>query len=182
MSVKTFSDGVYLPASDINSFLANAGLVYVTSATVGSAVSSVTVSNCFSSTYDDYRVIWSGGTMSANTQMSMRLGSSTTGYYGGLQYVIYGTSTNYAASDNNGDRFTWAGGGDTINALVDVTLFGPYRAASTRMNSQTVAYSTLAGSYVGVHGVSTSYSAVTILPGSGTMTGGTVTVYGYRKA
>jgi hypothetical protein len=42
------------------------------------------------------------------------------------------------------------------------------------------AAATVAGSSIGLHQVATSYSAFTITPTSGTLTGGTITVYGYR--
>ena len=183
MAVKTFAVGEVLTASDTNTYLANAGLVYITSTTVGSGVSSVTVSNCFSSTYDNYRIVYTGGTQSSNTQTALRLGSSTTGYSGSIQYVIYtGGAAPAQASDNNGDKFTWAGGGDSISVIVVCDLFGPYATAHTRIAVPNVTYSILAGTYAGIHGVSTSYTGFTILPGSGTLTGGTITVYGYRKA
>ena len=57
MAVKTFTTGEVLTASDTNTYLNNGGLVYISGTTVGTGVSSVTVSSAFSSTYDNYRVI-----------------------------------------------------------------------------------------------------------------------------
>ena len=53
MAVKTFTTGEVLTASDTNTYLANAGLVYITSTSVGTG-GSLTVSNCFSATYNNY--------------------------------------------------------------------------------------------------------------------------------
>ena len=54
MAIKTFTTGEVLTAADTNTYLANSGLVYVKSQTIGSAVSSVNVTSAFSSTYDNY--------------------------------------------------------------------------------------------------------------------------------
>lgn len=53
MAIKTFTTGEVLTASDTNTYLANSGLVFVKSQTIGSAVTSVTVSDAFSATYDN---------------------------------------------------------------------------------------------------------------------------------
>ena len=69
MAIKNFTTGEVLTAADTNTYLANSGLVYVTSQTVGSAVSTVTVPGAFSTTWNDYRIIYSGGTATASTDM-----------------------------------------------------------------------------------------------------------------
>ena len=66
MAVQTFTSGQVLTAADTNTYLANSGLVYVTSGTIGVAVSSVTVSSVFSSTYDSYKIVISGMSTSAS--------------------------------------------------------------------------------------------------------------------
>ena len=71
MAVKTFTSST-LTASDTNTYLANAGLVYVTSVTGGTGVTTITVSNCFSSTYDAYRIVLTGGTASSSESLSRR--------------------------------------------------------------------------------------------------------------
>ena len=57
MTYPTFTNGQVLPASDLNAI----GLWLVKSQTVGTGVSSVTVSNAFSADFDNYRIIYSGG-------------------------------------------------------------------------------------------------------------------------
>ena len=161
----------------------NSGLVYVTSATVGTGVSTVTVSNAFNSTYDNYVVLYSGGTASTSTNISLALGSSTTTYYQVLIYGSYaGSGPSIATTNNNRVAWAWCGGADTTFANMNMTLMQPYLALYTRVSANTYEGTNNTGSMTGIHKSSTSYSAFTLSLDAGTLTGGTVTVYGYRKA
>ena len=110
MAIKTFTTGEVLTASDTNTYLANAGLVYVTSATIGTAVSSVTVSNCFSSTYDAYRIVITGGVgTTAGNSLSMTLAGLSSGYSSGIIYTTYTTASVLVATDNNAAAWSFVG-------------------------------------------------------------------------
>lgn len=185
MAVKTFTSGEVLTASDTNTYLANSGLVYITSATVGTAVSSVTVSNVFSSTYDNYKVIYSGGVGSGTNDIALRLGSTTTGYYYGILYNVYSSGTPQGAAAQNATYFAFAGVCSADQAHADFELFGPNLAKNTIFKSMYVAVNTVAavGPTGGYLANTTQYTAFTLIQaGGGTLTGGTITVYGYRKA
>ena len=52
-----YSSGDVLTAADLN---ASSGLVFIKSQTIGSGVSSVTVTNVFSSTFENYKVVTTG--------------------------------------------------------------------------------------------------------------------------
>lgn len=182
MAIKTFTTGEVLTASDTNTFLANAGLVYVTSTTIGSAVSSVTVSNCFSSTYDNYRILVNGGTASANNNLQMTLNGAATGYYGAL---IYGLSTGVnplLAAANNAASWPFMGYHTTGSGIItSIELLGPNLAKQTVI--QSVYYNTGGnGTFTGTLDNTTQHTGFTLTPTTGTLTGGTITVYGYRKA
>lgn len=183
MAVKTFTTGEVLTASDTNTYLANSGLVYVTGTTIGSGVSSVTVSNCFSSTYDNYLIV-ANSTGSAAHSIAISLGSSTTGYYGMLIYGDSLVGTVQGANRNNAAQMNWIGGcsGANESSITRVEVFGPYAAAYTRIINGHYNDGSAYGTMQGEHRVATSYTAFTLTPNSGTLTGGTVTVYGYRKA
>ena len=188
MAIKTFTTAEVLTAADTNTYLANSGLVFVKSQTVGSAVSSVTVSSAFSSTYDDYKIIWSGGQSSAATEVYLQLDASgtpsTTGYYGVLVWGNLSTGAVSGALDNNAARFTWAGSGAGANngaASLNVDLLSPNLAKRTRIHNAQVLYSTIYGTYTGLHDLGNSYNGFKLIPASGTISNGTITVYGYRK-
>jgi hypothetical protein len=182
MAVKTFTTET-LTSADTNEYLANSGLVYVTSATVGTGASSVTVSSAFNSTYDNYVIIYTGGVNSVNCGLSVALGSATTQYYNTLIYGSYaGTGPSFATTNNNRVAWAWAGGGSPDAMFLNVTLLSPFATKFTRIMGQTYDGVDNAGAMQGIHKIATSYTAFTIITDAGTMTGGTVTVYGYRKA
>ena len=180
MAIKTFTTGEVLTAADTNTYLANSGLVYVKSQTIGSGVTSVTVSNAFSTTYDSYKIFINGGTASAGTSLDMTLGSTATGYYSSMIYGNYATNAVAALGSNNGVAWIYAGAAITSGIFFDVTLHNPFLAKPTQIIG---AYtdSGNAGPITGFLNNTTSYTAFT-LTGGAALTGGTINVYGYRKA
>ena len=182
MAIKTFTTGEVLTAADTNTYLGNAGLVYVTSATIGTTVSSVTVSSAFNSTYDNYRIVIAGGVGStASASVALTLGASTTAYYGAMSYQLFATPGILNIQDNNAARFTYVGNAYTDQFGTSFDLLNPFLAKHTLINNTTWTVNNATGNYSGVHQVAASYSAFTLTPLTGTLTGGTITVYGYRK-
>ena len=182
MAIKTFTTGEVLTASDTNTYLANGGLVYIKQQTIGTTVSSVTVSDAFSATYDNYVITCQGGASSASGALGLQLGSTVTGYYGNMIYGTHGSTAVLAVSDNNAVRFTHIGSANGDFISLNVTLLNPFVAAKTIATGVGTVYTTVNGSYNGWLNNSTSYTAFSLIPNSGTLTGGTITVYGYRKA
>ena len=183
MAVKTFTSGETLTAGDTNTYLNNGGLVYIKSQTVGSGVSSVTVTGAFSTDYDNYEIILSGGVASGDANLRLTLGATATGYYNSGIYVGYTGATVFGTNTNNG-AFIDIGYGST-NALSGRGLIdSPFLAKRTVFRTTPVSTSTTypMGVFGGYLNDATSYTAFTITASSGTMTGGTITVYGYRKA
>jgi len=184
MSVKTFTSEI-LTSSDTNTYLANSGLVYVTSATIGSAVSSVTVSSAFSATYDAYRVVVVGGTGSVTTGVAVGMaGGPATGYYYGLVYATYASTVVSAnVNTNNGANWQFVGGitaGQASSFVFDI--YNPFLSLYTTIHNGSYAGGATAGTGNGYLAAATSFTGFVIAPQSGTLTGGTITVYGYRKA
>lgn len=183
MAVKTFTDNTSLPASDINTYLNNGGLVYIKSQTVGSAITSVAVSSAFSSDFDNYRIIYQGGTASTDIALTFALTGSTVNYYAGIARcdatgAVTGLATNNQAS------FTYAGMASTDAATMEIEVFEPNVAKFTRVRTSWIDTRTnnAWGTGAGIHRVATAYTGFTLGVSSGSLTGGTITVYGYRKA
>jgi hypothetical protein len=185
MSVKTFTTEV-LTSADTNTYLANSGSVYVTSTTVGSAVSSVVFTNCFSSTYDNYEIIYTGGTASAANNLRIQFGSTTTGYYGALIYVVANAGVALGLGINNDVNFPYLGDSTTGGgSRLSCKVYAPNLAARTGITSQYIGTGTAAGAFGTFNGNldnATQYTGFTLTPNTGTLTGGTITIYGYRKA
>jgi hypothetical protein len=182
MAIKTFSDGNSLPDSDINTYLTNSGLVYVKEQIIGSGVASVTVSSAFSATYDNYKIVVSGGATSAQTSISLLLGAGAGSYYGVYLYASYAVGTALGATINNQTNFIYAAGADIGIINCNIELQNPFLAKYTNIQALTVNYANNRGHAIGEHEIATSYTAFTLAPFTGTLTGGTITVYGYRKA
>ena len=155
------------------------GLTLVAKANIGTAVSSVTVTNAFSATYDNYKVIVSGGVASAGVSLAIRLGATTTGYNIGQIFINY--TSNTVAGFAGSNQAQWLVGAATTTDLnLDVDLKAPFLARKTLMNGlQANGFGLTA---FGELTNTTSYTDLVILPNSGNLTGGTIYVYGYRSA
>lgn len=179
MSVKTFTTEV-LTSADTNTYLANSGLVYVKSQTVGTGVSTVAVTDAFNSSYDNYRITYSAGVGSNAVSIGMILGASVTGYYIGLQYVTYATGLVTGTATNNGASWPYVGEASPGMTSINIDVCSPFLAKYTVLNGSYAG--SVSGVIAGYHGVATSYTGFTLSTAGNTMTGGTITIYGYRKA
>ena len=160
-----------------------AALTLVKTQTIGSAVSSVAVTNVFSSTYDNYLILLTGGTGSAAAGLNMTLGATATGYYFGGANSAYGSAS--VASSRGSNATSWPFGGSSSLGMVGMaTLLGPNLAARTFINNQYGFPDTNdSGNYAsGFLNNAIQYTDFTLTPGSGTITGGTIRVYGYANS
>ena len=173
-----YSSGDVLTAADLNQ---SSGLVFVKSVTVGSGVSSVTVTDAFDSRFTNYSVVITDIVSSAAAaSFWIRLGSVASNHYGRAYGVKYdGTTTNLSANNT-----VWAPLG-LISSAGDmgctVQIYSPF-SSSTRTKYSTQMHGD--GSFVvgaGQRNVNFSMGQFTLLPGSGTLTGGTIRVYGYNN-
>jgi len=159
------------------------GLVLVSSTTIGSAVSSVTVSSAFSSTYDNYKIIISGGAASVGDNCNLTLGATATGYYQAAIFLSYAGAVSYLGTAN-GTSFVGAVMQNTNVLYGNWDLLGPNLAQQTNFISTYGYTATTAGGQwrAGYLNNTTQYTAFTITTGSGTLTGGTIRVYGYANS
>jgi hypothetical protein len=181
MAIQTFTSGQILTASDTNTYLANSGLVYVKEQTIGTTVPTVVVTGAFSANFDNYRIVITNVTCSANQPaLRMQLGATTSGYgYAGFEMAYTGSLT----GSGSGSAAHWYIGnfGNATSMSSTVEILRPFAAQNTNYNATagSTAWSVTQNGYLNN---TTSYTAFTILVSSGTMTGGKIAVYGYRKA
>jgi len=177
MTFPSFTTGEVLRAADMNAV----GLWLVKSQTIGTTVSSVTVTDAFSADYDAYKIVISGGVGSATCVLQTQLGATATGYYyGGDARTYSGVTLNIQAANGT----NWYAGEATVNTLeMNIDIKQPFLAKNTTFTGQ-LANTRTDGYWLSVGGYlanTTSYTAFTITPSSGTLTGGTIRVYGYRN-
>jgi hypothetical protein len=169
-----FVSGAILTAAQMNA----AGMWLIKTQTIGSAVASVAVTNVFSADYENYKIVVTGGVGSAGQAIALKLGTSTASYYQTLVYATYaGVQT--ILTVNNGAVWTYAGESNTSTNIVDVDVLGPFIAKFTGFAGFYIG--SVAGTVVGYHQSATSHTGFTLTV-AGTMTGGTIAVYGYRGA
>jgi hypothetical protein len=162
---------------------ASSGLTLISSTTIGTAVSTVEVTGAFSSTYDNYRIIVSGGTGTAGN-ITMKFGATTTGYYTFTTYGTYSSDTINVVRQNNGASTgtIFYGEADGLDGVIDVR--SPNLAKSTCYSGFHVSSNAANPAFIanGVLDDNTQYTAFTLTGLSGTMTGGTIKVYGYANS
>jgi hypothetical protein len=158
------------------------GLVLVKTQTIGTTVATVAVTDCFSASYNNYRIIATGGTQSGNEASYIQLGASATGYYGVLIYADATGATVSMGGLNNANQMSWVGGGATGQAHhTSVDIFSPFASSYTKFRNGQYQNATNYGTLNGEHRVATSYTGFTLgFTGGQTFTGGTIYVYGYR--
>ena len=190
MPLTTYTAGQVLTANSLNSnFQAAGGLQYITQVTVGSGVSNVDITNCFSATYDNYLISISGVACSlpgqAATFQVLASGSlpGTNNWFGNSFYIVTGNSGGLTNAALSSGGYAEAGSMSNTTGGNSFTfeVFAPFRSEYTR-----VSYQNADDQYwrtgASVHKLATSYNGFRLTALSGTMTGGIVAVYGYRKA
>jgi hypothetical protein len=145
----------------------------------------INVTDAFNATYEDYKIIVTGGVSSASlADLTLKLGATTTGYYSGYVRAVYSSGASSTTSDNNAASFARAGSATADSLQMSLDLKAPFLAKNTSFANSYVQQSTggLSGFGAGYLANTTSYTDFTITPSSGTLTGGTIYVYGYKKA
>ena len=184
MAIKTAS------GSDLRNSLSS-GLVLLNTTTF-SGVSSQSVNDVFSATYDNYRIVFeldeTSGTGGTGINMRLRVGGSDNTSANYFNHRFFGQSTNVTGAGNTTADTSWLSVSEYDNVGMSTTLFdifSPFRTATTSLVStgQFRYTSFYQHSFVktGQTTVTTSYTGFTILPTAGTLTSGRITVYGYNK-
>lgn len=175
MGYPDFSPGNVLTAADMDAV----GLWLVKSQTVGTGVSSIVVNDAFSANYEDYVVTFSGGAGTATGILTMVLGSTTTGYKYSLTYTVYGGATLNVNSANT-VHIPYVGLAVANGMSGSVEVLSPQLAKNTIVKGAWASQSE-GGVLGGIMQNTTQYTGFTIGVSAGTVTGGTIRVYGYRK-
>jgi hypothetical protein len=158
-----------------------AGLRLIKTQTIGTTVASVTVTGAFSTNYENYLIIVSGGLSSATSRLRLTLGATATGYYYAVTGRSWSSATPTYAQAQNATSWTNCGTATANGINSNVTLFSPFITKLTAMKAEAVGLSSVDEYQQGAGYLdnTTSYTAFTFTPSTGTLTGGTIYVYGY---
>ena len=184
MPLTTYTAGEVLTAASLNNnFGAAGGLQFVKSQTIGTTVSSVTVTGAFSADYDNYLITVTGGVASTSNNLYLTLGSTATGYcYAG--YFVNFTSSTVNGTATNVATYFDAGYATTNTISTRIELESPFLAKRTvfRSDATSTLTTNFINKYQGFLDNATSYTAFTLTASTGTWTGGTIRVYGYKNS
>ena len=187
MPIKTFTAGSVLTAADTNDYLNNGGLVYITQATMGSAVTSI--NNCFTSTYRNYRVLITTSQVGANASFNLRFragGSDNTNAT--YKFALWNISTvagtgSLVGNANTEFTFSFIGSanGDTSTAMDihDPQLANRTKGSSTFFGYDSANWWNRGGGFMFDN--TNVFDGFTIFTSSGNVTG-LIQVYGYRQS
>lgn len=165
------------------------GMPLLIAETAFTGASSVSVNNCFTSTYTNYKLvlnITSSPTASVGLKLRASGTDSSTNYYS-VAYEMYSHNTSLlpgTVGQQNTAYYSICGD----KGQSETTIFNPQLAQTTGFATQGILWqSTTPYAYSnntntkGVHSPATAYDGFTIYPIAGTFTG-TYTLYGYAKA
>jgi hypothetical protein len=160
------------------------GMVLIKSQTIGSAVSSVTVSDVFSATYDNYLINVDGGVATTDVALRITFGATSSGYRFTSWYTGWGTNTVTAAGGATQSSWDQVVQGTTSTLNGQMRIFDPFLAKQTVGHWNAVRTNASGENIMGwgVLNDSTSYTAFTLTISSGNMTGGTIRVYGFANS
>lgn len=164
------------------------GSVDATGTVTFSTVSSISLNDVFSATYDNYRLMISLSAASADTHLYARLRASgsdisTSNYNSAVIQAAFGSTTlgndNGGTSQSTWNRFAWLQAG-TIALEIPTDIGSPnlsrYTSFSNFNSRSGYGHQTSGGTF----NATTSADGITIYPLSGTITG-TIRVYGYKN-
>ena len=162
---------------------AGGGLTFIKAQTIGSAVASVTVSDAFSATYDNYLITVTGGSAASDSaDIVIKFGAATSDYKFVGIYMKTTSSTVNSFATNSAGNIT-VGGGSSNGFASFITVINPYLTKRTGVIALTgVTHSDMYfEDYKGFLDNATSYTSF-IISSSQNLTGGEIRVYGYQNS
>jgi len=172
--------------SSLDYKVANQGLTFIKSVAIGSGVSSVTVTDAFSATFENYKVLTNIENASANNDVYFRLGGVSTLTYDRTRQLWFVASSTPGYGAETAQTAGWWGVNRTGEGSDTTTeIFRPYIAKPTTVKSEAF-YKDIAGQmqfrlHASIQRGDLSHTSLTLLVSSGTMSGGTIRVYGYNN-
>jgi hypothetical protein len=178
MTYPTFNSGDVLTAAEMNAV----GLWLVKTQTIGTAVSSVTVTGAFSTDYDAYQIVVTGGTFNTTLVWGVFQFSSahTTGYYGAAQFIDTAGAATAQGTSNLGRLLVTRSSTTTagVSSWV-VNVANPMTAVRKSIWGQCSGGNMV--THGGYYDSTSTFSQFVLSPSAGTLTGGTIRVYGIRN-
>ena len=163
------------------------GMPVVIAETAFTGAASVSVNNCFTSTYTNYKLVLNVTVASGAVNLRMRAsGTDSSVSYYWVNYDMYSSNTAISSTVAGQNVSSMLVAGDDTYAMVEI--FSPQIAQATgfavsgvKLEPTTPRAETTVGNAKGAHNVATAYDGFSLVPATGNITG-TYTLYGYAKA
>ena len=167
------------------------GSVDANGAITFSGASSLSINDCFSSTYDNYRIVFeidtTSGTGGTGVNMRLRVGGADNSSANYWNHRIFGQATTVSGSGATSADTSFLSVSEYDNVGMSTymyELFSPFRTATTGLvgigQFRYTSFYQHSQIKSGQTTVTTSYTGFTLLTTSGTMTG-RIRVYGYKN-
>jgi hypothetical protein len=193
MPLTTYTAGEVLTAASLNANFTFAaanpagGLTLIATATP-TAVASVSINNCFTSTYQNYRIVVNvtaatGGNAAVTLRLRASATDTTTNYTSQLQEAYSTTVSTVLNTSGTDDWYISNLDGTYDNLSFAYDIYAPQTATTTRYNGQSI-YNTsvmILQTVGGLQTASTQFDGFTLLY-AGTDFTGTIRVYGYANS
>ena len=180
MAIKSFVVGELATSADVNTYLTNSGLVYITE-TTAAGVATKAIPDIFSSTYESYRMVITNLTTNITGYLTLSMtGAPASNYY----YILTGaTYANVAQTVALNPGAFWSLGKSTTTSgtSIIVDIFRPNIAANT--SYQATSQDTLGVfSGGGYHASAVAYTGLTLGLFTAATFSANIKIYGYRQA
>ena len=177
-------------AIDTTVFANSPGLVHINETTM-SAVASQSINDVFTSTYDNYLIIFKITSTTGNGQIFMKMRAAGTNASSNYEFALLGFGANASTSNADGTGSTSGmyimskNAGVARNAVTRLELFSPALAQATRATLQISGNETNAiyfgWSGMGTHKDETAYDGADFISNTGNITG-SITIFAFRKS
>jgi hypothetical protein len=171
-----FTNGTPLDASSLN----KVGMWLVKTVTVGTGVSTVPVTDCFSADYDNYLITVTGGTASSDNNLNFQFSGITGSVYATAGYFMtYGVATVNAFAPSA--TTSWLAGQAAVNnTSIVCTVTNPFLAKHKGLITNSS--STNNYSFTGQATTTASTTGFSLFTSAGaTISGQVIRVYAYRN-
>lgn len=158
------------------------GLVFIQSGTF-TASSAVNVNTCFSSTYDNYRIlvkVTGASVVNGEVRMRMRLATTDNSTANYNYQRMYAQSSTVGGSAATNQTSAIMGPQNTALSWNVTDMCNPFLTQNTLYSTVSSYNQVNIDNFSGAHKVATSFDGFTMFPDAGTITG-EVWVYGYAK-
>jgi len=156
-----------------------AGMVLLNT-TSFSAVASQSISDVFSTTYDNYRILVNATTLTGTLTMRYRVSgadNSTSNYKMAIAGTTLWTNSAYGGYQESGSTL-FNVVAESSPASISLDILNPFNTAKTFLHGHT-SQNDRGRSYQGLFDATTSFTGFTLIPTTNVT--GTVSVYGYNK-